>query len=338
VTIRIASHNLAERVLVVAEIGNNHEGDMQLAKEMIGAAADAGADVVKFQTIEPELLVGPEQRERLEQLERFRLPPGSWEQLSRVARGAGVEFMSTPFHLGAVAELDPLVPAFKVASGDNDFPDLLRAVASTAKPILLSTGLTNLAKVERSVALIQSVWDGLGVAPGLVLLHCVVCYPTAPEEANLRAIRTLEALGHTLGYSDHTVGVSAAPLAVALGARVVEKHFTLSKTFSEFRDHALSADPPEMRELVDRIREAESLLGSGQKAVAPCEAAALPVVRRSAAAARHLPAGHRLAVEDIVWLRGIGGVRPAQGSQELVGRTIRNERRAGEPLRDEDLA
>lgn len=337
-SIRVGPHDLGDRVLIVAEIGNNHEGSLEVAEDLIGVAAAAGADVVKFQTIEPALLVGRDQDERLRQLERFRLPDGSWERLSRVAADVGVQFMSTPFHLGAVAELDPLVPAFKIASGDNDIADFLRAVAATRKPVLLSTGMSSMARVRRSVDIVRGVWLELGVNPGLVLLHCVVCYPTAVQDANLKALHALAALGEVTGYSDHTVGFAAAPLAVALGARVIEKHVTLSKTFSDFRDHSLSADPAELRELVRRIREAESLLGAGDKDVAACEEPALPSVRRSLAAARDLRAGHALAEEDVVWLRGVGGIRPDDGSREVAGRTLRSPRNERDPIRTEDLS
>ncbi len=321
----------------MAEIGNNHEGDVRLAREMIGRAAEAGADAVKFQTIVPERLVAPDQTDRLRQLERFRLSPEDFERLSRAAAEAGVLFLSTPFDIDSVAWLDRLVPAFKIASGDNDFFPLLRAVAATGKPVLLSAGLADLDLIRRSRDTLRQTWRELGRRGELALLHCVVSYPTPPEAASLRGIPALASLGETVGYSDHTIGPAAAPLAVALGARIIEKHFTLNKQQSGFRDHQLSADPPELAELVRRVREAEQMLGQEGKRVQPAEAAAAGAARRSIVARHDLPAGARVAWEDLDWLRPRTGLAPGR-EDELLGRTLRHAVARGRPIRLEDLA
>lgn len=334
--VRIGAVDLGREVLVIAEIGNNHEGDVGRAEEMIGRAAEAGAQAVKFQTIVPESLVAPDQAARLAQLRRYALTPEDHARLAEAARRAGVLFLSTPFALEAVPWLDPLVPAFKIASGDNDFVALLEAVAGAGKPILLSTGMADLAAVETAKAVIESVWALAGRDPGLVLLHCVSAYPTPLAEANLAAIRSLAALGRPVGYSDHTLGVTAALMAVALGARVIEKHFTLSKTQSDFRDHRLSADPADLRELVERVREADALLGDGVKRLMPCERDTAQAARRSLAARRDRAAGHVLGLDDIAWLRPAGGLAPGH-EIKLLGRTLRRAISAGERFTTADV-
>jgi N,N'-diacetyllegionaminate synthase len=326
---RIGELDLDERVLVVAEIGNNHEGDPAIARDLVRAAADAGADAVKLQTFRTPLFVRPSDRDRYERLSRFELPPETVEELERLARSLGLIFLSTPLDLESVAFLEPLVDAYKVASGDNDFWPLLEAVAATGKPTILSTGLSELAQVERAAALFGR--DGLAV------LQCTSAYPAPPEEANLAAIRLLaDRLGCTAGYSDHTLGIEAAVAAVAAGARILEKHLTLDKERSDFRDHRLSADPPELRALVRRVREVEILLGRPEKTLQPSEAALAVAARRSIAAAADLPEGHRLTVHDLTWLRPADGLPPGEEGR-LLGRDLRRPVERGEPIRPEDV-
>ncbi|MFN3482381.1 N-acetylneuraminate synthase family protein [Rhabdaerophilum calidifontis] len=331
---RIGPVDLTQDVLVIAEIGNNHEGDVGLAEELVHLAAEAGAQAVKFQSIEPRALVAPDQPERLAQLGRFALPEAAHHRLAEAARRAGVMFLSTPFSLGMVDFLAPIAPALKIASGDNDFLPLLERAAGTGLPLILSTGMADLAMVARSKAAIEAVWARSGVDPGLVLLHCVSAYPTPVGEANLAAIRTLAALGRPVGYSDHTLGIAAAILAVGLGARVIEKHFTRSKTQSAFRDHQLSAEPAELREMVARIREANALLGDGVKRAMPAESGS--AARRSIAASRDLPAGHVLAFADLAWLRPGGGLPPG-AEAAVLGRRLKRAVAAGARLSPADI-
>jgi N,N'-diacetyllegionaminate synthase len=300
----IGTHDLSKRVMVVAEIGNNHEGDLGLAERMIAAAAAAGADAVKFQTITPSRLVSVDQKERRAQLERFALPSEAWSRLAAAAAAQGVLFLSTPFDVDAVPLLDPLVPAFKIASGDNDFLPLLRAVAATGKPILISRGMADRDGIVAALDCLVA-----GGAREIVVLHCVSCYPTAQQDANLSALRDLAQLTSWVGYSDHTLGRDAAVLSVALGARVIEKHFTLDKAQSDFRDHQLSADPAEFDSLVAGIRAAETLLGTGGLHMHPCEAPTASAARRSLAASRDLQAGEILRPQDLTWLRPGTGLR-----------------------------
>lgn len=327
---RIGGVDLEEEVLVIAEVGNNHEGDMGRARELVLRAAEAGAQAVKFQTIVPERLVSRTQSARIEQLRRFCLGYDQFSELAELAARQKILFMSTPFDLESVRFLAPLVPAFKIASSDNNYDALLQAVAQTGKPALLSTGMADMAGIKRACSVFEGACGNRKAE--IVLLHCVSAYPTPSESANLLAIRSLEReTGHPVGYSDHTLGIEAAVLSVALGARVIEKHFTLSKTQSEFRDHQLSAEPAELAELVRRVKVARAALGDGIKRVMPAEQAVVAAARRSAVARNPLAAGHVIVREDLDWLRPGGGVAPdAEGT--LLGRSLSRAVAAGEMI------
>lgn len=315
----IDGFDLESRVMVIAEIGNNHEGDASLARDMIRLAAEAGADIVKFQTIVPDELVPPEQVERLAQLRRFRLSDETFAGLAETAREAGIMFVSSPFSQSAVRMLDPLVPAYKVASSDNNHLPLLQEIARTGKPVLISAGMADIETMETAVRTLRSGWQSCGIkAPGVAVLHCVSAYPTPRDEANLLAIRALEGIGDAVGYSDHTLGIHTAVAAVAIGARVIEKHFTIDNDYSEFRDHKLSADPKAFAEMVLRIREVEEMRGDGRKRVMPSEEATTAAARRSICAARDLPTGTTIAEADIHWLRQPGGLAPGK-EHDVIG-------------------
>lgn len=329
---RIGAVDLAKEVLVVAEIGNNHEGSYTLAEEMIGRAAEAGAGAVKFQTFRAEHYVSPADAARFSQLKSFELTYDEFARLAKVARDEKIMFLSTPFDPESAAFLHQLVPAFKIASGDNNFYPLLETVAQLGKPILLSTGLADLAQVRYSKGFIEHIWRELHIEQDLAVLHCVTSYPVPPGEVNLGAVLQLrQELQCTVGYSDHTAGIEAAALSVALGARVVEKHFTIDKQLSAFRDHQLSADPREMAELVRRIQMVLEMTGTGEKVLQSSERANLGVVRRSIVARRDLPQGATLGWGDITWTRPGGGLSP--GKEHLVlGRTLAVPIRQGAPI------
>lgn len=333
---KIGGIDTSKRVMVVAEAGNNHEGSLNTAMAMVAKAAEAGADAIKFQTIVPERLVAPDQAERIAQLKRFQLSRDDFRQLADGARAKGLIFLSTPFDVDSALFLDDLVPAFKISSPDNNFYPLVEAVASTGKPLLLSTGMSDRDQVYRTLERIRAVWRAKEMDGEIALLHCVSSYPTPPYEANLSAITGLASLSATVGYSDHTLGIKACVLAVATGARIIEKHFTLDKRFSDFRDHQLSADPDDLAELVCRVREAEELLGSGDVQVMPCEYGTAEAARRSLVAARPLKAGSRLQPEDLDWLRPGGGVAPGE-EQQLLGKTLRKDIKAGQLILAADL-
>jgi sialic acid synthase SpsE len=325
---RIGTHETDEKVLIIAEVGNNHEGSFDNAVKLVHAAKQSGADAVKFQTFKTELFTSPADPTRVERLKKFELSQDELVKLHGLSRELGLVFISTPLDLESARFLEPLVAAFKIASGDNDFFPLIRQVCGTGKPVIISTGLADQERVVGTARFAHEVWQEHGIAAQLAILHCVSSYPVPPEQANVRAVvairEALEAaqISCTVGYSDHTDGVEACLAAVALGARVVEKHFTLDKHFSDFRDHQLSADPPEMRRLVDSIRRVEAMLGSGNKVLQDAEQELKKVARRSIYFARDLPAGHTVAMDDLLWLRPANGLPPGQ-EDKLIGKQLK---------------
>jgi N,N'-diacetyllegionaminate synthase len=334
---KIGRFDLDKAILVIAEIGNNHEGSYTLAEEMVGLAAQAGAGAVKFQTIIPEKLVSPDHQDRIRQLRKFQLSYDEFEKLQRVASQENVLFLSTPFDIESALFLNNLVPAFKIASGDNNFFPLLDVVARTGKPIILSAGLTDMVQITATRDFIQNIWRECGINQEMAILHCVASYPVPPQEANLLAIRQLHDLsGVTVGYSDHTLGIEAAVLSVSLGARIIEKHFTLDKNYSDFHDHQLSADPQEMALLVKRMREAVELLGDGEKCVQESEKGEVTEARRSIIASHDLQKGTVLQWEDLAWVRPGTGLAPGREA-EIIGRKLMRTIAAGQYILLEDL-
>jgi sialic acid synthase SpsE len=331
--VKIGPVDTDERVVVVAEIGNNHEGDAGRAAELVRRAAECGADAIKLQTYRTELFVRPQDADRYARMRSFELPRADVERLHELAGELGLAFVSTPLDLDSAAFLEPLVDAFKIASGDNDFFPLLDAVAAADKPVVVSSGASDLSHMEDVVTYLR----GRG-AGQVAVLHCVSAYPAPEDEVNLAAIGLLaERLGCPVGYSDHTLGLDACVAAVAAGARILEKHFTLDKQLSDFRDHQLSADPPELADLVRRVRAVETLLGRREKRIQPSEAPLAEAIRRSVAAAADLPAGHRLRRDDLLWLRPATGVRPGDEAR-LVGRALTRDVARGETIDPATLA
>jgi len=331
---KVSNIDTSEKVFIVAEVGNNHEGNFELAKKLVLSAAECGVDAVKFQTFLPDLFVSNENLERLKRMRSFKLSYAQFEFLSRLAKDNGIEFFSTPFDIPSAVFLNNIQSIFKIASGDNNFFPLMEKVMSFDKPVLVSTGISSLPQVE----IIYNLFERESKTNLLNLLHCVSSYPTPPQQANLLAIKTLAERFKvsSVGYSDHVSGVHAAIYSVAVGARIVEKHFTLNKAQSSFRDHQLSADPVEMRFLVQEIRSLEALLGDGEKHVQPCESAMMVEGRRSIAAARDLSSGELITREDIVWLRPGTGLSP--GSEEVVlGRVVQRNVARGQIFTEGDF-
>jgi len=334
---QIGNFDLENKVLIVAEIGNNHEGNFEIAKELVRQAAASGVAAVKFQTFSTEYFTSRSDPARFARLKSFELSHEQFTELAELARSLGLLFISTPLDLGSAAFLDPIVDAFKIASGDNDYYPLLADVAGRNKPLIISTGASDLPQVSRTVRFVADQWKK-NAAPGqLALLHCVSSYPVPIEQANLLAIPFLaENFAYPIGYSDHTRGIEAALLAVALGARLIEKHFTLDQQFSDFRDHQLSADPAEMRTLVQAVAQASLMLGKFEKRIQPCEEPLTTAIRRSIVAGADLPAGHRLAFADLTWIRPAGEFGPGDEDQ-LIGKVLKRAVRFGEQLGRADV-
>ena len=328
---QIQKFNTKEKVFIVAEIGNNHEGNFSLAEEMIGLAAESGADAVKFQTMIPEKVVSIQQTERILQLKRFQLSYDEYVKLFKVASNEGVIFLSTPFDIESAIFLNDFVPAFKIASGDNDFYPLIEVIAETGKPIIMSTGITKLDETEKSVSLIKNIWKKNHIKEEVALLHCVSMYPTPPENANLLAINELKKMSDIVGYSDHTSGIEAAILSVAFGARIIEKHFTIDNNYSDFHDHQLSLNPSEFKKMVNQVRATEKMLGNGKKSSTDLEFQSSKTIRRSIVASQNLPIGHKIVLKDLGWVRPGGGLKPGE-EHRIIGKRLNQEIQKGEKI------
>lgn len=328
------------RPLLIAEAGVNHNGQLNLALALVDAAAEAGADAVKFQSFRADALAVRDaptpqyQRERggmqdqHAMLAALELGIEALREVASRAREHGLLFLSTPFDVRSLAELVDLgVPAIKIGSGDLTNLPLLRSAAATGLPLLLSTGMATLGEVETVLAAIPS--------ESIVLLHCTSAYPAPMEDANLRAIETLRArFGHPVGYSDHTKGITASVAATTLGAAVIEKHFTISRRLPG-PDHAASLEPAELKELVAAVHDVGLTLGDGVKAPRPAEEELRSIARRSLVAARDLPAGHRLRPEDIDAKRPGVGISPLE-IDRVVGCILRSPI-VGDQLLTQDL-
>ena len=329
-----------EPTLILAEAGVNHDGELDRARALVRAAAEAGADAVKFQTFSADRLVTPaapqagyqvrgegEASTQHAMLKRLELSPGDHEALARQCVEVDLVFLSSPFDEASADLLDELgVPAFKLGSGELTNPPLLRHVARKGRPMILSTGMADLGEVEAALIAVRRAGD-----PPVVLLHCVSCYPAHPAEVNLRAMETLrDAFGVPVGDSDHTLGHEAALAAVALGACVVEKHFTVDCTLPG-PDHQASIEPVELAALVASIRQVEMTLGHGRKVPLPREAEIAAVARKSLVAARDVLAGEVLDDAAVAILRPGTGLAPA-ARESVIGRAAAVDIPSGTPL------
>jgi N,N'-diacetyllegionaminate synthase len=335
-----------EPVFVIAEAGVNHNGDVALARHLVDAAAECGADAVKFQTFNVDALLTREAPKARYQLETTGGRESQREMLARLELGAdrlaelrdraakhGLVFFSTPFDEASADALEALdVALFKVPSGEITNLPLLRHVAAKGRPIIVSTGMASLDEVEEALAAIRAAGD-----PPVAVLHCLSAYPAPAGEVNLRAMDSLAArFGCPVGFSDHTLGIEVAVAAVARGAAIIEKHLTLDKSLPG-PDHRASLDPAEFGAMVKAIRVVESALGDGVKRAMPSELDTRRVARKSLVAARALKAGERVAAGDLLSKRPGTGISPAE-LPRVVGLRLTRDIAADEVIPWEALA
>jgi len=335
----IGSTDVAREVYVIAEVGGNHNGDPETAYRLVEAAAQAGANAVKFQTYRAETLVHPSvepvpivRKHYATQLERFKSLELSWEVYERIIKmcgDLGVDFMTTPFDLEILRRMAAHMPAIKISSGDLTYHQLIREAASFGKPVILSTGMAEMQEIAEAGALVPP--------ERLALLHCVSVYPLPDEQVNLRAVTAMQQAWPdvVIGYSDHTIGPEACLLAVALGARIIEKHFTLDRSQVP-GDHVLSLDPVGLLSLVGQVRRINCMLGSGVKRPTEGESEMRRKMRRGVYAARDLAEGARLINEDLRFLRPSGAYAPAD-AEGLLRCRLKRAVKAGAAISPNDL-
>ena len=279
---QLKNPDLKKNTFIIAEIGNNHEGNFNVAKKLINLAARAGVDAVKFQTFKTENFVRKKDVKRYKQLKKYELSFEQFKILKNLAHKKKIKFISTPLDIESADFLVKSADLIKIASGDNNFFPLIDKVLKSKKPIIISTGMTNIFDIKK---IIDHINENIGekmCIKRVSFLHCVTSYPVENKYANLRSIGYLiENMKQTVGYSDHTIGNEACIAAVALGAQIIEKHFTLDKNFSKFRDHSLSADFVDLKNLVSSIRKIEQQLGKFNKEVQIPEKKLIKTIRRS---------------------------------------------------------
>lgn len=334
------------RCFIIAEAGVNHNGSLTLAKRLVDAAARAGADAVKFQTFRADKLVTPDapmaayqqrntgkRESQHRMLKRLELSDSEFKALAAHCRKKDILFLSTPFDEESADMLSSLcMPAFKVSSGDITNLPFLRHLAQKKLPIIVSTGMGSMREVQAAVDAIRIAGNN-----DIVLLQCTSNYPADPKDVNLRAMKTMEsAFGVPVGYSDHTSGIEVALAAVALGACVVEKHFTLDRNLPG-PDHKASIEPYELMALVEGIRKVEASLGDGVKAAAKSERDTAMVARKSLVAAVDIPKGTLLTAQMIVIRRPGNGLAPGM-LNVVVGKKTKREIREGSLLSLKALA
>ena len=327
-------------VKIIAEAGVNHNGSAALAKQMVDAAKEAGADYIKFQTFIPKKLVSKfaekadYQKEttgsgesQLEMLEKLALTQKDFTELNRYCREKQMGFLSTPFDLDSIEFLDTFDMDFwKLPSGEITNLPYLEKIGQTRKPVVMSTGMSSLQEVKDAAAVLRKAG-----AKEITLLHCNTQYPTPMEDVNLRAMQTLEKeLNLPVGYSDHTQGIEIPIAAVAMNACIIEKHFTLDRSM-EGPDHKASLEPDELKAMVQAVRNVEQALGNGKKEPSPSELGNISVVRKSIVAKCGIKKGDTFTEDNLTVKRPGNGISPMRW-YEMIGKQAERDFAEDEPV------
>lgn len=331
--------------IIIAEAGVNHNGDFETAKRMVVAAKEAGADYVKFQTAVPELVISefaPQaeyqkkntgiEESQLDMCRKIHLPLSDYKALKLYCEEVGIGFMSTPFDLTSIELLADLgQDYFKVPSGEITNLPYLRKIAEKGIPVIISTGMSTLGEIEEAIEILTGTHSSTpkGFKPALkrsdiTVLHCNTQYPTPYHDVNLRAMLSIgRELGVKVGFSDHSLGIEVPIAAAALGAEVIEKHFTLSRNM-EGPDHKASLEPDELKAMVAGIRHVEEALGDGSKHVTDSERPNIEIARKSIVAVKPIKKGETLTEENIYVKRPGNGISPMRWDEVLGTAAIRD--------------
>lgn len=325
-----------KHVLIIAEAGVNHNGSLELAKQLIDKAVDAGVDIIKFQTFKSEKLVskaakqaeyqqrniGKKDEGQLAMLKKLELSQADHEELIAYCNEKGIRFFSTAFDLDSIDYLHSLnMGLWKIPSGEITNYPYLRKIAQYKEPVILSTGMCELTDIEAALNVLLE----FGVKKEqITILHCNTEYPTPFADVNLRAMLKIgDKFGVKIGYSDHTKGIEVPIAAVALGATVIEKHFTLDKNM-EGPDHKASLEPDELKAMVSAIRNIEQALGSGHKTISESERKNIEIARKSIVAARPIEAGELLTEENLTIKRPGNGISPMRWNEVVGTRAVQS--------------
>lgn len=324
--------NRDNKVLIIAEIGVNHNGDFDTAKRMIEVAKNCGVDIVKFQTFNVDALTSGQaemakyQKDNIgktetqkEMLSKLALSQEQFKELAKYCKEIGITFLSTPFDIESVRFLNPIQNIWKIPSGEiTNYPYLVE-IAKTGKKVILSTGMCTLDEIKEALGVLT--YNG---TKDITLLHCTTDYPTPLESVNLNAMLTLkEEFGYPVGYSDHTEGIEVDIAAVAMGATVIEKHFTLDRNMPG-PDHKASLEPDELKEMVRAIRKIETALGSSEKQPIKAELENRKVARKSIVAAKDIKKGETFTTENITTKRPGTGISPMRWNDVIGQKAVRD--------------
>lgn len=327
---------MSTHVLIIAEAGVNHNGSLELAKHLIDKAVEAGVDIIKFQTFKSEKLVskaakqaeyqqrniGKKDESQLDMLKKLELSQADHEELIAYCKEKGIRFFSTAFDMDSIDYLHSLnMGLWKIPSGEITNYPYLRKIAKYNEPVILSTGMCELSDIEAAI----NVLLDFGVKKEqITILHCNTEYPTPFADVNLKAMLEIgKKFGVQIGYSDHTKGIEVPIAAVALGATVIEKHFTLDKNM-EGPDHKASLEPDELKAMVNAIRNIEQALGSGHKTISPSERKNIEIARKSIVAACPIKAGELLTEENLMVKRPGNGINPMRWNEVVGTRAVQN--------------
>lgn len=310
------------KVLIIAEAGVNHNADISIAKKLIEVAKEAGADIVKFQTAVPELVMtekaekavyqvdntGVSSENQLDMAKKIHLPLEAYKELLDYSNSVGIKFLSTPFDHVSIDYLYNLgLDIFKIPSGEITNLPYLQTIGRMKTNVILSTGMSTLDEIEAALQVL--ITEGT-LKENITVLHCNTDYPTKMTDVNLRAMLTLgETFGVKIGYSDHTLGIEVPIAAVAMGAQIIEKHFTLDRSM-DGPDHLASLEPSELKEMVDSIRNIEKALGTAEKIPTESETKNIVIARRSIHVMNGLPKGHVISERDLIMKRPGDGISP----------------------------
>jgi N-acetylneuraminate synthase len=322
---------MKNKVIIIAEAGVNHNGNYDLAKRMVNAAKEAGADYIKFQTAVPELVISKfaekaeyqkentgDGQSQLEMCKKIHLSLSDYKPLKAYCDEVGIKFLSTPFDLVSIDVLTELnMDFFKIPSGEITNLPYLRKIAQTGIPVIISTGMSIIEEIHDALNILYD--NGLSKEK-ITILHANTEYPTSMEDVNLNAMKTIaDEFGVNVGYSDHTLGIEVPVAAVALGATVIEKHFTLDKNM-DGPDQKASLEPQELTLMVQSIRNIESALGNGAKEVSKSESKNIVIARKSIVASQYIKKGYIFTEENITVKRPGNGISPMLWD-EIIGKT-----------------
>lgn len=323
------SKNSEKKVFIIAEAGDNHNGDYNLALQLVDKAVEAGADCVKFQTFIAENVISKfaqkaeyqkettgEEESQYEMVKKLELPFEQFRSIKKYCEEKNILFLSTPFDLDSIDFLEEIqIPFWKIPSGEITNLPYLEKIARTGKDVIMSTGMSNMEEIEMALSVLKK--NGAGK---ITLLHCNTEYPTPFGDVNLRAMQAMEETFRVpVGYSDHTIGIEVPIAAVAMGASVIEKHFTLDKNM-EGPDHKASLEPGELKQMVRSIRNIEQAMGSSEKQPSPSEKKNISIARKSIVAKRGIRQGEKLTEENLYIKRPGDGISPMRW-YEIIGTT-----------------